>query len=169
MRRLIATLLIACTALAATGPASAAKKKSKGPKPYKSEPATIAVGHVAFYNTTGAVLAVTAQEFLATCSIPQSNGLDAYVFEVPEEYRTIEASILAVGDSAPAAGYDLDMYLYDESCAEVGAFAAIGTDEQGVMPKGTMYVLLHNYPPNYVGDALTAHYELEPLTGKTFF
>ena len=80
---LVAILLLGLLA-ALSAPASAGKKKLK---PYKSETITIAAGHPAFYSTSGTLLTVTAQEFLQTCAIPSSNGLDAYVFEVPRRTR----------------------------------------------------------------------------------
>lgn len=168
MRRSIVVLLVIGLAASIGLPSAQAKKKSKSVKPYKSESVTIQVGHVAAYNTTGEVLAVTAQEFLRTCAIPQSNGVDAYVFEVPEEYRDAQPLAKGIGENAPAAGYDIDMYLYDDACTELAAFVAPGTDEQGIMPKGTTYLMLHNYPAGYVGDALTAHFELVAYSGPVY-
>lgn len=156
---LIIALVLALTA-ALVGPASAdkkKKKKKKGPKPYVSETITIDIGHPAFHGASGTLLTITAQEFLQSCSIPSSNGLDAYVFEVPEEYLEIDAVIRAVGDSAPAAGYDLDIYMFDAECSETFFSNSPGTDESGLKPAGTTYVLLHNYQ----GDPVDAHYELE--------
>lgn len=159
-RLLVLALVLALTA-ALVGPAAAGKKKKKkkGPKPYVSETVTIQVGHPAFFSTAGSPLTLTVQEFLQSCSLPNSNGFDAYVFEVPEEWVDVDAALKAVGDSAPAAGYDLDIFLYDSECSNTGAFQAAGTDEFGVKPAGTSYVILHNY----TGDPVDAHYELEAV------
>lgn len=137
-------------------PAVAGKKK---PKPYKSEEVTIAVAHPIFYGQSGSVNSVTAKEFENTCAIPASNGLDGYIFEVPKEYQRIQALTSAIGSSAGAAGFDLDLYYYDAGCINTLASNTAGTDENGVMPKGTAFIFMHNY----LGDpAVTAHLELKP-------
>ena len=138
-------------------PALAGKKK--GPKPYKSESFTIAVAHPVFYGNSGSVNAITAKEFENTCAVPGSNGVDGFVLEIPKEYQKLQASISAVGAAGGAAGYDLDIYMYDANCTPTLASNAAGTDENGVIPKGTAWVFVHNY----LGDPGTsAHIELEP-------
>ncbi len=165
MRKLTVFLLILCLAAIAASPASAAKKK-KGPKPYTSEEVSIAAGHAAFYGTSGTLLSVTAQEFINTCAIPGSNGVDAYVFEVPADYQGIDSAISAFG-SGSTTGHDLDIYLADESCAITMAWNSTNVDETGIVPKGTAYILLHSFgtgaSPAGGGDTVTAHFELKPL------
>jgi hypothetical protein len=137
----------------------------KAPKPYKSEEVTIAVAHPVFYGQSGAVNTVTAKEFENSCAAPASNGLDAYVFEVPKDYQGMPAEISAIGASAGPAGYDLDIYLYDAACKTTLAINAAGTDETGVMPKGTAWILIQNY----LGDpGLSAHIELKPYKAPTY-
>ena len=156
-KKLIAALLVLGLLVAFAGPA-AAKKKKKGPKPYTSEEATINVGHPVFYDASGTILSVTAQEFMNSCAIPQSNGLDAYVYEVPAEYQNTTASIQAFGSEGTQVAYDLDIFLFDSSCSQVGVFNSSSADEGGIMDKGTTYVLIYNY----TGDPVTVHYELKP-------
>lgn len=140
-------------------PAWGAKKKSKKPKPYKSQQVTIAVPHPALYNTTGQVQLITAKEFESTCAVPASNGLDAYVFEVPKAYQRIAANAEAIGAGATPAGYDLDVFFYDKACKLKLGSSAGGTDEFAAMPKGTAWILINNY----LGEpALKAHIELKP-------
>lgn len=160
-RLLVIALVLALTA-ALVGPAAAGKKKKKkkGPKPYVSETVTIDIAHPAFHGLSGTHLTITGQEFLRSCAVPSSNGVDAYVFEVPEEYLDLESMVKAVGDSAPALGYDLDIYMYDADCNETLFFNSAGTDETGLKPKGTSWILLHPYGLP-VADSVDAHIELE--------
>jgi extracellular elastinolytic metalloproteinase len=157
MKKFIAAFLVLGMFVALAGPAEA--KKKKGPKPYVSEEGTINVGHPVFYGNSGTVLAVTAQEFLNSCSIPQSNGLDAYVFEVPADWQKATGSIQAFGSEGTQVAYDLDMFLYDSSCTQLGVFNSTNADELGVLSKGTAFVLLYNY----TGDPVSVHYELKAL------
>ena len=154
LKRFASVALILVIGLVAQ-PALAGKK----PKPYKSESFAIAIAHPIFHSSTGSVNSITAKEFESTCAIPGTNGIDGHVLEVPKEYQGIQASIAALGEVAGAAGYDLDIYMYDANCAPTLAANAAGTDENGVMPKGTAWVFVHNY----LGDPGThAHIELEP-------
>jgi hypothetical protein len=139
-------------------PATAAPKKKKKPKPYKSEEVTLGIAHTVVYGNTGSVNSVTAKEFENRCAAPASNGLDAYVFEVPKAYRKIQAFVEAVGSPSQAINYDIDMFLYDANCAVTLAYQAVGNDESGVLAKGTAWVLIHSYEgePN-----LSAHIELK--------
>ena len=151
----IVVCLLALALIAGSQGAWAAKRKK--PKPYKSEQVTLAVPHPVAYSSTGSVNGITAKEFENTCALPSTNGLDAYVFEVPPAFAKYDATVEAIGEGAAPTGYDLDIYLYDASCKVTLAFNATGTDETGVLPKGTAFVLIHNY----LGDpALPAHIEI---------
>lgn len=150
---LVAILLLGLVA-ALSAPATAKKKKKKV-KPYKSETVTVMAGHPAFFSTSGTLVTVTAQEFLQSCSIPSSNGVDAYVFEVPKPYQKITSTVEAKGSTDNPAGYDLDLYLYDKKCNNVGAYNAAGTDEYGAMGKGTAFIVLHPYTGNPVDAFIT--------------
>jgi hypothetical protein len=159
MRKNIVVAILLLGLVAALAAPAGAKKKKKV-KPYKSETVTIQAGHPAFYSTSGTIVSVTAQEFFQTCSVPQaSNGVDAYVFEVPKAYQKITASIEAIGESVSPAGYDLDLYLYDKACKNVGVYNAAGTDEYGVLAKGTSFIVLHAY----AGNPVDAFVTLKPL------
>ncbi|MFN2593673.1 MAG: hypothetical protein ABR579_02145 [Actinomycetota bacterium] len=127
------------------------------PQPYKSAEGTIALSHPIFYGNTGTVNNVTAKEFEQTCAIPASNGVDSYVFAVPKPYQKVTAIVDAIGTDTGPAGYDLDMYFYDKTCKNNGASNVAGVDEEGLLPKGTAYVLVDNY----LGDPnVSAHIEL---------
>jgi hypothetical protein len=158
-RKTLVTLLAACVVAAPAGAGAFAKaKKKKGPKPYVSEQITIQAGHPAFRSQSGTLVTVTAQEFIQTCAIPTSNGVDAAVYEVPADYKGLTASIKAIGAAPGPGGYDLDLYLFDESCAEVAIYNPTGTDEVGILTADTAFVLVHQYAPGPV----TAHIELTP-------
>lgn len=157
LKKTLVALVAASLVAAPAGAGALAKGKKKGPKPYVSADVAIQSGHPAFHSQSGTLLTITAQEFIRTCSVPSSNGVDAAVFEVPADYKGITASIKAIGAGAPAP-YDLDLYLYDESCAEVGVYNPTGTDEVGILTPDTAFVLVHNYEPGPV----TTHIELAP-------
>ena len=148
-KRLISMCLIA--GLLVTSQVAWAGKK---PKPYKSEEVTIAVPHPVGYSATGSPQAVVTKELEARCAAPSTNGLDGYAFEVPKEYQSQIANVEAIGTGSL---YDLDIYLYDTKCQHTIAINATGTDEAGLIPKGTGWIFVHNY----VGEpAVKAHIEL---------
>ncbi|HJR45063.1 MAG TPA: hypothetical protein VJ927_05610 [Actinomycetota bacterium] len=157
-KRLLIIGLVLALAAALAVPASA--KKKKGPKPYKSETVTVEFGHPVFNGYSGTLVGVTPQEFLNTCAIPSSNGLDAWVFEVPAEYQKIQSLIEAsgVGTTDGALLADIDIYLFDDACAAHGLFNNPGTDESGVLAPGTAYIVLHNY----VGGPTDLGFTLKP-------
>ena len=171
MKKTAAVLMTLVLAASLASTASAAKKKPKGPKPYKSEEVTIQFGHTVSYGNSGTLVGVTPQEFLNTCAIPSSNGLDAYVWEVPEDYKNVDAVITAFGGGS-TAGYDLDIFLFDEACGVTFASQSTTADETAVMNKGTAYILIHNFgaaaSPVGGSDPTTAYFELKPYTATTF-
>jgi hypothetical protein len=162
MKKLLVLLLVLGLAVSIVGPAGAKKKKKKAPKPYVTEEVEIQLGHPMNNGNTGTLTSVTGQEFLNTCAIPASNGVDGWVFEVPAEYQKISTSAEATGTSVTdaAAPADLDMYFYDEGCAQVGQANAAGTDEFGAMSPGVAFIFLHNY----AGGPTTAKITLKPLS-----
>lgn len=150
MKKTIVLVLVLALALP-FGNALAAKKKK--PKPFISETVSTGIPHPVAFSSTGAVNGVTAKEFTTTCSTPISQGVDAWVFEVPANYTKIDALIKAIGEPPGPLSYDLDLYFYDASCALTFASNAAGTDETGYMPAGSAWILMHNYlgDPNTMG------------------
>jgi hypothetical protein len=159
-KKLLILGLVLALAAAIAAPASA--KKKKGPKPFKSETITVQVGHPVFNGYSGTVVGVTPQEFMNTCAIPSTNGLDAAVFEVPADYQNITSQIEAtgVGTTDAAAPADVDIYLFDSSCAPNGQFNVAGTSESGVLAAGTAFILLHNY----TGGPTDLQFTLKPVS-----
>jgi hypothetical protein len=160
LKKTLALAVVLVLGASLVTPAVAGKKK--GPKPYKSEEGIIAAPHTMLYSSTGKLNSVTANEFEARCAIPVTNGLDAYVYEVPKEYQTIQANITAHG--AAQVAWDMYAFFYSKDC-ELNPYAvtAQGTvtmaDAEGIMPAGTAWVLL----ADYAGDPATIYYELSPL------
>ena len=172
MKKTFAVLLTLVLAASLAGTATAGKRKAKGPKPYKSEEVTIQFGHTVQYGNSGTVVGVTPQEFINSCAIPASNGLDAYVWAVPDDYKNVDAVITALG-AGGTAGYDLDIFLFDEACGITMASQNTTADETTIMTKGTAFILIHNFgspaTPAGGGDAVTAHFELKPYTATSPF
>jgi hypothetical protein len=162
MKRRIALLISLVLLFACVGPAHAGKKKAKPkPKPYTSEKGIIAAPHTLLFASTGEMNSVTAREFENTCAIPATNGVDAYVYQVPEEYTKIPAQIAAHSDAMVA--WDLYTFFYEEDCTRHPyALQATGSvtmhDTEGEMPAGTYWVLI----ANFAGDPAMVYYELKP-------
>ena len=150
MKRAVVLVLVLALALP-FGHAVGAKKRK--PKPYKCEVVSTGVPHPVFYGQSGEINSITAREFAATCAVPASQGVDAWVFEVPAAYKTLASMIKAIGEPGGAAGYDLDLYFFDDSCAVTFVSNNAGTDETGYMPAGTAWIVMHNYlgTPNTQG------------------
>mgnify|MGYP000713443504 CR=1 FL=1 len=144
MKRSILILLVLALLFPA-GSAVAKKKGKKAPKPWTSEEGTIAVAHPVFYSTSGDLISVTMQELKNTCAMPASQGLDAFIVEVPAEYQKIAATATATGSSAGAGGYDLDVFFFDSGCNILAASQNTGTDEVAFMPAGTAWIGVGNY------------------------
>lgn len=165
VKRMLVLAVVAGLVTMVGGPASGGKKK---PKPYKSEDAVIALAHTVLYSSTGEVNSVTAKEFESSCAIPASNGLDAYVYEVPAAYQKTEWTFKGIGQAQ--VGWDLYAFFYDKECSRLSVIAASGagvskTDASGVMPAGAAYVLMASFS----GDPVTVHYELTPYKSTSPF
>lgn len=154
MKKLIVAGLVVALVAAALGPASAGKKgkKKKGPKRWVSEEVDLAMGHPV---TLIAGAGLVRTPFEAQCAIPPTQGSDGYVFEVPAEYQKIAATVLSFGLSGD---YDLDLFIYDESCALRGQFDSETADEVGFIGPGAAYILVANYRPSPTSVRL----EMEP-------
>lgn len=137
MRRpIVAALAVSLVWGAVVAPASAKKPKRK---PVRFEASgSLALGHPG--DVAGEANATRAA-FLDGCSIPPTQGTDGYVVELPPNVTANAANVTLTG--ADATGFhDLDMHFYDEACAPNGALASDLSDEFGLMPEGTRYVLI---------------------------
>ena len=158
MRKHLAIAVVVVLVAALAGTALAGKKRK--PNSYKSEDVEISVGHTATLEPPEVILSVTAQEFIRTCALPSSNGLDAYVFEVPAPYRRIGALITAHGQGGSPYAPDPDIFLFTESCQLTEYFIEVGPDEIGAMRKGTAFILINN--GSIIGGPMSAWFELAP-------
>ena len=156
MKKMIA---VAAALALVVAPSSALAGKKKGPKPYTSDTASIATGHPVLSSASGSLVSITGQEFLNTCGIPATNGLDGYVFEIPAEYQAINSSVEVTGVTPAADLYDVDLYAFDADCVQKQALNTAGTDESGSLLAGTAYVFIHNYNPG----PLDVQFTLKPL------
>ena len=152
MRRTLLVVLVLGLLAGALSMTAEAKKRKPKPrlKPYVTA-GSIAIGHPANFE---AGVGIVRSELTETCAIPQSQGTDGYVVEIPATHMKKAATVLAAGSSV-TGGYDLDMFFYDASCADVGQAADIGTDQTGTMPAGTKYVLVNSWEPAGVGIDFT--------------
>lgn len=137
-KTLIVAVVIGLLAGALVGPAQAKKKKGKKKAPVTfTADGTLAIGNPGDLNEAG----IVRQEFLATCAVPASQGLDGYVIEVSEEISKVTSEAKLSGSDATGM-YDLDMYFYDDACASKGSSSTAESDEFGFMPAGTKYVFV---------------------------
>lgn len=158
LKKVLVTLVAAALVAAPASTGALAKGKKKGPKPYVSPEVTIQVGHTAQWGASGTLVSVTAQEFLNTCAIPNSNGVDAYVFAVPDDYKGLEATVKAIGSGSLVQAHDLDLYLFDESCQNTAVYNPTNTDEFGILTADTAFIVVHLY----AGEQVKMHIELTP-------
>jgi hypothetical protein len=139
MRRPLIGVLTACLLVgAAVGPAEA-KKKPRKPAPVSfEESGSVALGHPG--DLVGEANA-TRTAFLNSCAVPPSQGTDGYVIALPPEVTATNTNVTIAGGDLTGL-HDLDMFFYDESCSPVGALSSELSDEFGLMPAGTSYVLV---------------------------
>lgn len=84
---------------------------------------------------------VTLNEFLLSCATPASQGTDGWVFELPSTFPERGASVVARGDSGIGT-YDLDIRFFSPTCDFLGAVRTERSDEAGVVPEGTRFVVV---------------------------
>jgi extracellular elastinolytic metalloproteinase len=135
-RTILVALIFGLLAGALSMPAEGKKKK---PKPFVTT-GSIAVFAAADWNTDVSLVRV---EFAQTCAIPRSQGTDGYIVEIPASYMKKPAKVLAAGSNV--AGADMDMYFYSDSCSQIGKADEAGSDQMGLMPAGTKYVLVNTW------------------------
>lgn len=138
MRRSLVAGLAACLVLgAAVAPAGAKRKPRKPPVTFE-ESGSLALGHPGDI-VEGTNLTRTA--FLQSCAIPPSQGTDGYVIALPPAVTAVTTNVTISGGDLTGL-YDLDIHFFDESCASMGSLSSELSDEFGLMPAGTSYVLV---------------------------
>ena len=147
-RTILVALILGLLAGALSMPADAKKKKKV--KPYVTS-GSIAIGHP---GSAEAGVGVVLTEFTDTCGVPASQGTDGYVVEIPATHMKKPAVVSAAGLSA-TGGYDIDLFWYNDACAELGRAVDIGTDQIASVPAGTKYVLVTSWEPVGAGVEFT--------------
>ena len=142
MRRVI-VLVLACGLLTGVmfAPSASAKRKRKAP------PITFEASGAFELSNPGdaeADASVTKSEFLQSCVIPASQGVDAYVVELSDEISKVTAQVNLSGSDA-AGIYDLDMYYYGPDCAPIGSASTAEPEEASVFPVGTKWIVVSAY------------------------
>ncbi len=162
LKNVLAPVLVLALVMGAmTAPSVAAKKKKK-PKPYTSEEGVVAIGHTLAMSSTGEANSITLNEFEATCAIPATNGIDAFVYEVPAEYQKITSNVAARAEAT--ATWDLYFLMYDKDCKLLPTYLSPTTtipntaDTEGIMPPGAAYVAI----TNFAGPPAIVHWEAKP-------
>ena len=134
MRRAVVIAITAgLLAGAVVGPAEAKKKK---PVTFSAE-GSLMIGNPGDLNEAG----LARQEFLATCGVPTSQGVDGYVVELDDKISAVNANVEVTGSDATGS-YDLDVYFYDDACTSMGGSSTGASDEFTVMPAGTRYAFV---------------------------
>ena len=139
---LIAALTAALMVGAIAMPAEAAKKKKKAPAPQTIT--FVEEGSLRAPAPTSLLLfGLTDAEFLIVnecASMPATQGHDAWVVEIPEEYFDGRATVEVKGADATGA-YDLNLYFYDAGCALMELQLTEGADPAGSIPPGAKWAI----------------------------
>lgn len=102
---------------------------------------------------------VTKREFRTLCAIPTSQGVEAYVVQLPDALSNI-AGDARVEWAQPTPSNDIYMEFYGPDCAFIGAAGLYdgfdGRMEVGSFPAGTHYILVSATTPALVEFTLTA-------------
>jgi hypothetical protein len=107
--------------------------------------ASAALSYAAEADVKGSTPALSATEgsFLASCpDLPPSNGVDAWVFELPAVANGEIVKVTPVSSDGPGEP-DMDLAFYDAGpeCAETGRQETAATTESGPLPAGTKFVV----------------------------
>jgi putative nucleotidyltransferase with HDIG domain len=129
----------------ATGiPSSAPPVAEPGPDPSPGAPPRqfTAIGQLVAPNLLGLVgLSLTGTGGVGGCGPSASQGLDAWVFELPADGPAPGAPVHAVGDDLLGL-HNLTVTFVSEDCRTVGRLDTDAADEAGVLPAGTRFVVL---------------------------
>ena len=138
MRKALTALVILCLAMGTlAGPAVAKKKKKRAPVTFEATGSFLVANPGEFANGLG----ITHNEFQQTCAIPATQGLDGFVVELSKQISAVTANVIVTGSDATGI-HDLDMNFYDAECNSTGVASTEASDEMGVFPAGTKYVVV---------------------------
>ena len=108
-----------------------------------AQTAYVAEGHIDGANPSP-LGGVTENEFgFQTCpEMPESQGVDGYVFELPDDFDVAGKDATATGDSA-APQYNLDFAWYEADCTFIDATVSGDADEIAPVPAGTHFIVVN--------------------------
>jgi hypothetical protein len=143
-RKLIVGLVVALVfgSVVSAGPATA--KKNRKPVSFEAEGSLLLPNPNDFDVVGPSYAGITRTEFESACAVPtQTQGLDAYVIELPAKVTRVDSIVYA--DVTNATGLNqLDFFFFDETCAPLGELLSF-QDAQPLMPRGTKFVLVRNW------------------------
>ena len=147
-------LTVGLLAGALVNPADAKKKKKKNPPVTFEAEGSLLTANPGDLNGAG----VTRQEFMATCGVPVTQGLDGFVIELDDAISAVTSTAEVTGTDASGM-HDLDLYFFDDGCVPTGESSTEASDEVGVMPAGSKYVLV----TAFLGTEITFTFEATEL------
>lgn len=126
-------------------PSASAKKKKKKKTPVTKTITFEESGTMAGPAPSSLLVGgVTEAEFTivnSCASLPSSQGVDGYVVELPEDFRSGTATLEVLGSDASGA-YDLDVYFYDAGCGLMEPYMTDGADPSGAIPAGATWAVV---------------------------
>ena len=120
-------------------PVEAEAKKRTKPQSFKAEGTLLTANPMTLRR-----IGVTRNEFVESCAIPRTQGVDGYVIELPEAFKTITSQAYVTGIDVIGQP-DLDMYYFNDACEEIAYTATADFSEYGMVPPGTTYVLVTEF------------------------
>lgn len=133
-----ATLAATLLGAVAAGPTGAATRR----KPKK-------------FTTTGTIAAVglvTHYDFLLSCpDVPATQGVDAYVVEVPPDFQLKPSTVTAEATSSLSADPALEMSFYSVGCDQ----GELYVESPATVPIGTGYIVVQDLQGGAVEFELT--------------
>ena len=107
------------------------------------------------FTTTGTIAAaglVTHYDFLLNCpEVPTTQGVDAYVVEVPADFQAKPSTLTAEADSSVSADPALEMSFYSVGCDQGDLYVPSGT----TVPVGTGFIVVQDIQGGAVEFELT--------------
>lgn len=85
---------------------------------------------------------VTETEFERGCRPPSTQGLDGWVFTLPDWAQTVGARMVVAGGNL-AGVYELDVRFFSARCGELGELRTPSSEESGRIPADTRHVLVN--------------------------
>ncbi|MGH2747192.1 MAG: S8 family serine peptidase [Actinomycetota bacterium] len=103
----------------------------------------IATGTIDGFNpVSGTAGGVTEREFLETCRVNRSQGVDGYMIEIPSPFAAGGATASVAGSNELGL-YDLDLAFYNSGCSFIDQSSSEEPDEVADVPQFTRFILVN--------------------------